>query len=162
MLETARPTTITRTTADAATALAAKIRPGERTATSRWRQVPSRSSAANASPATRAASRGSSQVLAKPSTTSEPAHPVAPIQRPNRVSAGSVLCLLTTPTKTAGATQHAIASSRIRHWASSLTSSKRTVRPSAAGWSADAGNAALGTVSVVVPVIGAARDRRRR
>ena len=44
-----------------ASAFAAKIRRGERTATSRWRQVPSRSSAANTSPATTEVSSGSAQ-----------------------------------------------------------------------------------------------------
>ena len=54
-----------------------------------------------------------------------PAHPVACIQRPNTVSAGSELCRLTSLTSTAGATQQARISSRSRHWESSLTSSKR-------------------------------------
>ena len=108
-----------------ASALAAKIRRGERTATSRWRQVPSRSSEANTSPATTEVSSGSAQVPAKPSTTSGPAQPVACIQRPKRVSAGSEACWLTATTRSAGAIQQARISRRIRHWESSLTSSKR-------------------------------------
>lgn len=75
-----------------ASAFAAKIRRGERTATSRWRQVPSRSSEANTSPATTEVSSGSAQVPENPRTTSEPAHPVACIQRPKSVSTGSELC----------------------------------------------------------------------
>ena len=108
-----------------ASAFAAKIRRGERTATSRWRQVPSRSSEANTSPATTEVSSGSAQVPAKPSITSGPAHPVACIQRPKRVSTGSVLCWLTAATKSAGAIQQARTSRRIRHCETSLTSSKR-------------------------------------
>ena len=92
MLETASPATSTTITVRLASALAAKIRRGERTATSRCRQVPSRSSAANTSPATSEVSSGSAQVPAKPSTTSDPAQPVACIQRPNTVSEGNVLC----------------------------------------------------------------------
>jgi hypothetical protein len=108
-----------------ASALAAKIRRGERMATSRWRHVPSRSSTANTSPATTEVSNGSTYVPAKPSTTSDPAQPVACIQRPNTVSAGSEPCRLTSLTSTAGTTQAARISSRTRHWESSLTSSKR-------------------------------------
>lgn len=108
-----------------ASAFAAKIRLGERTATSKWRQVPSRSSEANTSPATTEVSSGSAQVPAKPSITSVPAHPVACIQRPKRVSEGSVLCWLTAATKRAGAIQQARTSRRIRHCETSLTSSKR-------------------------------------
>lgn len=47
-------------------------------------------------------SSGSAQVPAKPSITSGPAHPVACIQRPKRVSTGSVPCWLTAATKSAG------------------------------------------------------------
>ncbi len=87
--------------------------------------MPSRSSEAKTSPATTEVSNGSAQVPAKPSVTSGPAHPVACIQRPNRVSVGSVLCALTPATKTAGAIQQARSSRRIRHWERSLTTSKR-------------------------------------
>lgn len=105
--------------------LATKIRLGERTETRRWRQVPSRSSVAKTSPATRAVSSGSAQLREKSSTTSAPAQPVLCIQRPKTVSAGSMLCRLTTATKPAGAIQQASSSTRIRHWDSSLTSSNR-------------------------------------
>lgn len=108
-----------------ASTFAAKIRRGERTATSRCRQVPSRSSAANMSPATTEVSSGSAQVPAKPSITSGPAQPVACIQRPKRVSEGSVLCSLTPATKSPGAIQQARTRRRMRHWETSLTSSKR-------------------------------------
>lgn len=87
--------------------------------------MPSRSSQANTSPVTTEVSSGSAQVPAKPSMTSGPAQPVACIQRPKRVSVGSVLCALTPATNSAGATQQASTSSRIRHWETSLTSSKR-------------------------------------
>ncbi|CAM5382627.1 hypothetical protein SALBM311S_06246 [Streptomyces alboniger] len=87
--------------------------------------MPSRSSEANASPATTEVSSGSAHVPAKPSITSGPAHPVACIQRPKRVSVGSVLCPLTAATKSAGAVQQARTSRRIRHCDTSLTSSKR-------------------------------------
>lgn len=112
-------------TVSPANAFAAKIRRGERTATSRCRQVPSRSSEANTSPATTEVSSGSAQVPEKPSITSGPAHPVVSIQRPKRVSEGSVLCWLTAATKSPGATQQASTSRRIRHWETSFTSSKR-------------------------------------
>lgn len=108
-----------------ASAFAAKIRRCDLTATSRWRQVPSRSSAAKTSPATSEVSSGSAQLPANPSTTSGPAHPVACIQRPKSVSEGSVLCSLTAATKRAGAIQQTRTSSRTRHWETSLTSSKR-------------------------------------
>ena len=93
-----------------------KIRRGERTATSRWRQVPSRSSAANTSPATREVSNGSAQLPAKPSITSDPAQPVACIQRPKTVSAGSELCWLTSLTNDRRHDPGATISSRRRHW----------------------------------------------
>ena len=64
--------------------------------------MPSRSSAAKTSPATSAVSSGSAQLHEKSRTTSAPAQPVAFIQRPKTVSAGSELCRLTTATKTAG------------------------------------------------------------
>jgi hypothetical protein len=97
-----------------ASALAAKIRRGDRIATSRCRHVPSRSSMANTSPATTEVSSGSTYVPAKVSTTSEPAQPVALIQRPNTVSDGSEPWWLTTLTSTAGMTQTTMMSSRIR------------------------------------------------
>ena len=125
MPEAASPAVIARITVRLARAFAAKIRRGERTATSRWRQVPSRSSAANTSPAVSEVSSGSAQVHEKPSTTSDPAQPDACIQRPKTVTAGSEVCRLTAATNTAGAIQHAASTSRIRHWDSSLTSSKR-------------------------------------
>ncbi|GHD30040.1 hypothetical protein GCM10010335_19690 [Streptomyces galbus] len=87
--------------------------------------MPSRSSQANTSPVTTEVSRGSAQVPAKPSITSGPAQPVACIQRPKRVSVGSVLCSPTPATNSAGAIQQAGTSTRIRHWDTSLTSSKR-------------------------------------
>ena len=59
-----------------ASALAAKIRRGDRTATSRCRHVPSRSSVAKTSPATTDVSSGSSQLQANAKTTSGPAQPV--------------------------------------------------------------------------------------
>ena len=108
-----------------ANAFATKIRRVDRTATSRWRQVPSRSSEAKTSPATTDVSSGSAYVPANPSITSGPAQPVAFIQRPNSVSTGSELCSLTTATNNAGASQQARTSSRIRQAANSLTSSKR-------------------------------------
>jgi len=111
-----------------ASALARKIRRGERTATSRWLQVPSRSSAENTSPAMTGVSNGKNQLPAKDSTTSAPAQPVACIWRPNRVSAGSEFCPLTTMTATAGPIQHKPIRMRTHHCASSLTSSKRYPR----------------------------------
>ena len=125
MPETASPDTSTRRTLRLAIAFAMKIRRGERTATSRWRQVPSRSSDENTSPATSEVISGSTQLPAKPSTTSAPAQPVACIQRPKSVSAGSEVCWLTTATAIPGPIQHARISSRTRHCARSLTSSKR-------------------------------------
>src|ERR1700730_15378964 len=98
MPETASPGTPSARTVRLASALAAKIRRGERTATSRWRQVPRRSSLANTSPATTEVSSGKNQLPANDSTTSAPAQPVACISRPNRVSAGRVPCPLTTAT----------------------------------------------------------------
>ena len=59
-----------------ASALAAKIRRGARTATSRCRHVPSRSSWAKMSPATSDVSTGSTQVPENVKTTSDPAQPV--------------------------------------------------------------------------------------
>ncbi len=125
MLDVARPATSSRITVRLASAFDTKIRRGERTATSRCRQVPSRSSTANTSPATSDVSSGSAHEHEKASTTSDPAQPVACIQRPKTVSAGSELCRLTAATKTAGAIQQATSRRRIRHWANSLTSSKR-------------------------------------
>ena len=58
-LEQASPATNSSSTVRLASTLAAKIRLGDRTATSRWRQVPSRSSEANTSPATTEVSSGS-------------------------------------------------------------------------------------------------------
>ena len=87
--------------------------------------MPSRSSAAKTSPATSEVSSGSTQLHAKASTTSDPAQPVACIQRPKTVSVGSELCGLTTATKQPGATRQARSTSRIRHWVSSLASSNR-------------------------------------
>ena len=125
MPETASPGTHSARTVRLASALARKIRRGERTATSRWRQVPRRSSEENTSPATTEVSSGKNQLPANDSTTSAPAQPVACISRPNRVSDGSVPCPLTTTTAIAGPIQHARTSRRTRHWASCLTSSKR-------------------------------------
>ena len=59
-----------------ASAFAAKIRRGDRTATSRCRQVPSRSSVANTSPATSEVSSGSIQLPENARTTNGPAQPV--------------------------------------------------------------------------------------
>ncbi len=87
--------------------------------------MPSRSSTANTSPATSEVSSGSAHVHENDSTTSTPAHPLACIQRPNTVSAGSELCRLTAATNTPGASQQAASSSRMRHCENSLTSSKR-------------------------------------
>jgi hypothetical protein len=125
VLDTARPVTINNTTERLATALATKIRRGERTATSRWRQVPRRSSDAKTSPGTAHATSGSAQPPAKPSMTSDPAHPDSCIHRPKSVSAGSELCWPTATTNTAGAIQHTKASTRMRQRDSSLVSSKR-------------------------------------
>ncbi len=122
-----------RITAVLASALATKMRRGERTAMTRWRHVPRRSSAAKTSPATRAVSSGSAQVQAKLSTTREAAHPVANIHRPKTVSLGSELCPLAAAMKPAGASQQATRTIRTRHWASSLSSSKRTLEPRPAG-----------------------------
>ena len=108
-----------------ARALATKIVRGDRTATSRCRQVPSLSSAANASPATTEVSNGSPQLHAKASTTKDPAHPLACIQRPKTVSVGRDVWALTAATKPAGATRHTRSTTRSRHWVSSLVSSKR-------------------------------------
>ena len=88
--ETARPGKPITMTVRLASALAAKIRRGERTATSRWRQVPSRSSEENTSPAMIEVTSGSSQLPAKLSAASGAASPVACSQRPYRVSDGSV------------------------------------------------------------------------
>ena len=169
MLETARPTTSARITVGLASALATKIRRGERTATSRWRQVPSRSSAAKTSPATSEVSSGSAQVHAKPSTTREAAHPVANIQRPKTVSLGSELCPLMAATKSAGASQQATRTIRTRHCASSLSSSKRQAGAEAGGTGHEGRlrplpRAATGGLAVVV-LIGrppATRGCRRR
>jgi hypothetical protein len=125
MPEAARPAASSRMTVRLASALAAKIRRGERTATSRCRHVPSRSSAANTSPATSDVSSGNTQLQENDRITSGPAHPVWPIQRPKTVSDGSELCRLTTTTNNAGPRQQATSIRRIGHWASSLTSSKR-------------------------------------
>ena len=59
-----------------ASAFAAKIRRGDRTATSRWRHVPSRSSMAKTSPATSDVRSGRSQLQENARTTSGPAQPV--------------------------------------------------------------------------------------
>ena len=107
-----------------ASALATKIRRGERTATSRCRQVPSRSSAAKTSPATSDVSSGSTQLQRSESTTSDPAQPVCPIQRPKTVSDGSELCADDGDEESRPSQQRA-ATRRIRHWARSLSSSKR-------------------------------------
>ena len=125
MPETASPGRHIIRTVRLASALPMKISRGERTATSRWRQVPSRSSAENTSPATTEVSSGKNQLPAKDSTTSAPAQPVACISRPNSVSDGSVPCPLTAMTATPGPIQHKRISTRTRHCASSLTSSKR-------------------------------------
>ena len=125
MLEHTSPITSTTITVRLDSAFDTKIRRGDRTATRRWRQVPSRSSEANTSPATSEVSSGSAQDPEKPRITSGPAHPVACIQRPNRVSTGSAACWLITATKSAGASQHATISRRTRHCESSLTNSKR-------------------------------------
>ena len=108
-----------------ANVFAAKIRSYDRTATSRWRQVPSRSSTANTSPAISDASNGNTYRPEKPSSTSGPAQPVALIQRPKVVSEGSELCWLTTATNPAGPIRHASNSRRTRHCDNSFTSSKR-------------------------------------
>ena len=108
-----------------ASALAAKIRRGERTATSRCRHVPSRSSVAKTSPATSDVSSGSTQLQENVRTTSDPAQPVWLIQRPKTVSDGNELCWLMIATSNAGPSQQARSARRIGHWASSLTSSKR-------------------------------------
>ena len=69
------------------------------------------------------------QLPANDSTTSAPAQPVACIQRPKRVSAGSVPCPLTIDDRDAPARSSTRGSARrTRHWASSLTSSKRKPR----------------------------------
>ena len=95
-------------------------------------------------------SSGKNQLPAKDSTTSAPAQPVARISRPNRVSAGSVLCPLTTTTVTAGPIQHKPIRMRTRQCASSLTSSKRYPR---ATETARGASTSLGVV-VAVTVIG--------
>ena len=87
--------------------------------------MPSRSSLANTSPATSDVSSGSTQLQQNVRTTSDPAHPVCPIQRPKTVSDGNELCRLMIATSSAGPSQHASSARRIGHWASSLTSSKR-------------------------------------
>ena len=120
MLETARPTSMARITAVLASAFATKMRRGERTAMTRWRHVPRRSSAAKTSPATRAVSSGSAQVHAKLSTTREAAHPVVNIHRPKTVSLGSELCPLAAAMKPAGASQQATRTTRTRHWREQL------------------------------------------
>jgi hypothetical protein len=127
-LEQTNPAYGSRMTVRLANAFVTKIRRGERIATSRCRQVPSRSSAANTSPATTEVSNGSTHMPEAPSPTSGAAQPVACSQRPNTVSAGSSPCLAATATTSAGPIQAATSSSRIRHWDSSLTSSKRYPR----------------------------------
>jgi hypothetical protein len=76
MPEAANPAASRMITVRLASAFAAKIRRGDRTATSRCRHVPSRSSLANTSPATSDVSSGSTQLQQNVRTTSDPAHPV--------------------------------------------------------------------------------------
>ena len=87
--------------------------------------MPSRSSVANTSPATSDVSSGSTQLHENVSTTSDPAQPVWPIQRPKTVSDGNELCWLMIATTSAGPSQQASRPSRTGHCASSLTSSNR-------------------------------------
>jgi hypothetical protein len=76
MPEAASPAASSTMTVRLASAFAAKIRRGERTATSRCRHVPSRSSEANTSPATSDVSSGSTQLQQNTRTTSDAAQPV--------------------------------------------------------------------------------------
>ena len=73
--EAASPTTSSMMMVRLASAFAAKIRRGDRTATSRCRHVPSRSSVAKTSPATREVSSGSIQLQENDRTTNDPAQP---------------------------------------------------------------------------------------
>ncbi len=125
VLEQTSPSTSTMITVRLASAFDTKIRRGDRTATRRCRQVPSRSSDANTSPAISEVSSGSAHEPENPRITSGPAHPVACIQRPKRVSTGSDACWLITATNSAGASQHATITRRTRHCESNLTDSKR-------------------------------------
>jgi hypothetical protein len=77
--------------------------------------VPSRSSAANTSPATTETSSGSAHMPEKPSPTTGAAQPVSCSQRPKGVSDGSTPCSLTPTTTTAGPSQAARISRRTRH-----------------------------------------------
>ncbi len=95
MAETASPGKPITMTVRLASALAAKIRRGERTATSRWRQVPSRSSEENTSPAMIEVTSGSTQFPAKLSAASGAASAEACSHRAYRVSAGRLCSWVT-------------------------------------------------------------------
>ena len=123
---TASPATSSRMTVRLASAFAAKIRRGDRTATSRWRQVPSRSSEAKTSPATSEVSSGSAQRAREAEHHQRPGpaggvHPAAE----ERVGRGASSAGSPRRRSSAGASQQARSSRRIRHCESSLTSSKR-------------------------------------
>src|SRR5581483_3108806 len=153
MPDATRPATSNRITVRLASAFAAKMRRCERTATSRCRQVPSRSSEANTSPATSEVSSGSAQVPEKPRVTSGPAQPVVCIQRPNRVSEGRLLCWLIPKTAIPGPSQQARIRSLTRHGENCLTSSKRYARETGTVLAAG-GRAPTAGASAIVAVIG--------
>ena len=92
-------------------------------------QVPWRSSEAKMSPATRPVSTGSPHEPANPSATSGTAKPEVWTQRPNSVSAGTALWLLTTATNTIGASRQRTPSALSGSWEASFASSARQTLP---------------------------------
>ncbi len=113
VLDAASPATSSRMTVRLASAFAAKIRRGERTATSRWRQVPSRSSNR-----TRRGNHRGEQRERQGAREAEHHQRAGPpggvVQRPEE-GVGGECALLSAATNSAGAIQQARTSSRIRH-----------------------------------------------
>lgn len=89
-------------------------------------QVPCWSSLAKMSPATIAASSGSTHWEAKPSTRRAIANPFSVANRPNSVSFGGRGWECTTTTTASGATRAPTSSALVRTWARSLRDSQRT------------------------------------